>query len=405
MTGPDARINKAVRLRSGKAGRLSPGHPWIHGAQLLKERPGVRPGDVVTVLDAGGKFVGRGYYNPRSIIAVRLLTFKDEKIDQSFFDRSMGEALKKRHGIIAGTDAYRAVYSESDGLPGLILDVYASTAVFQIFTLGMEALKPMLLESVKKLIRPAYIYERGDSPFRKIEGLPEVKGWLGKTGGDVVEMREGRVRFLVDVAGGHKTGFYLDQRRSRRGMENISKNKKVLDLFSYTGAFAVSSAVYGAADVLAVDVKSEWLDLARRNAELNGVADRIRFLKGDVFDVLREKLRDGEKYDIVILDPPSFLRTKKALAGALRGYKELNLTAMKVLNEGGILCTFSCSHNMPNEIFSDIIKSAAKDSGKEFAILKRCHQDKDHPIARAIPETEYLKGYFLRVTSKEAHSS
>lgn len=405
MTGSGTGIDKIVKLRKGRMGRLNPGHPWIYGAQLLKERSSVKPGDIVTVEDADGKFVGRGYYNPRSIIAVRLLTFRKENIDQSFFDRRMGEALKKRHEIIRETDAYRAVYSESDGLPGLILDVYADTAVFQIFTLGMEALKPMLLESVKKLIRPAYIYERGDSPFRKIEGLPEVKGWLGKTGRDFVEMREGRIRFLVDVTAGHKTGFYLDQRRSRLGMENISKNKKVLDLFSYTGAFAVSSAVYGAADVLAVDVKGEWLDLGRRNAELNGVADRIKFLKGDVFDVLREKMRDGEKYDIVILDPPSFLRTKKALAGALRGYKELNLTAMKVLNEGGILCTFSCSHNMPNEMFSDILKRAAADAGKTWTILKRCHQAKDHPIVRAIPETEYLKGYFLRVTSKEARSS
>lgn len=390
---------KTLKLRSGKKGRLKPGHPWIYEGQLIKERSNAKAGDMVTLESAEGKFVGIGYYNPRSIIAVRLLTFKDEKINQSFFDRRMGECVKKREKLLSGTNAFRAVYSEADSLPGLILDMYADTAVFQIFTRGMEAMKPMVLESMKKLLRPKYIYERGDSPYRKIEGLPEAKGWLGKERPEPVEIFEGKAKFLVDVVNGHKTGFYLDQRRSRAGMEYVSKNKKVLDLFSYTGGFAVSAAIYGASNVLAVDVKDDWLRLGERNAELNGVSDRIKFMKGDVFDVLRDTLHSGEKYDVVVLDPPSFLRTKKALEGAVRGYKELNLTAMKVLAEGGVLCTFSCSHNMPNEMFSDILKKAAHDAGKTFTVLKRCHQAEDHPIVKAIPETDYLKGYFIRVNA------
>jgi 23S rRNA (cytosine1962-C5)-methyltransferase len=390
-----------IKLRTGAKGRLKPGHPWIYADQLLKfDRP-VKPAEVVTVLTADGKFVGRGYYNPKSLITVRLLTFKDEAIDRDFFGRRLKECLEKRKDLFDITDAYRAVFSESDGLPGLILDMYADTAVFQIFTLGMEKFRDDIIESVREVIGPKYIYERGDSPYRKIEGLEETTGWVGPSGNDVVEIREYKTRFFVDVAKGHKTGFYLDQRRARMGLENISKNKKVLDLFCFSGGFAVSAAVYGAQSVLAVDIKEDWLELGRRNAELNGVSNKIKFMKGDVFDVLREKLHAGEKYDIVVLDPPSFLRTKKALAGAARGYKELNLTAMKVLADGGVLCTFSCSHNMPNEMYSDIIKKAALDAGKDITVLKRCHQAMDHPIARQIPETEYLKGYFLKVTSKK----
>lgn len=390
-----------IKLRSGAKGRLKPGHPWIYAEQFLKlDRP-VKPGEIVTVETADGKFVGRGYYNPKSLITVRLLSFKDEAIDRDFFGRRLKECLEKRKSLLDITDAYRAVFSESDGLPGLILDVYADTAVFQIFTLGMEKFKDYIVESVREVIGPKYIYERGDSPYRKIEGLEETTGWVGHAGDDVVEIREHKTRFLVDVVRGHKTGFYLDQRRARMGLENIAKNKKVLDLFCFSGGFAVTAAVYGAESVLAVDIKEDWLELGRRNAELNKVASRVKFMKGDVFDVLREKLRSGERYDIVVLDPPSFLRTKKALAGAVRGYKELNLTAMKVLVDGGVLCTFSCSHNMPNEMYSDIIKKAASDSGKDLTVLKRCHQAIDHPIARAIPETEYLKGYFLKITNKK----
>lgn len=393
-------IQKTIRLRSGKKGRTWPGHPWIYDVQLLKDRPSVKAGDIVTIEDAAGKFIGRGYYNPKSLIAVRLLTFSDEKIDRDFFDRKISACLKKREGLLSQTNAYRAVFSEGDGMPGLILDMYGDTAVFQIFTLGMEKLKPLVLESVKATLGPKYIYERGDSPFRKIEGLKEVKGWEGEEGSEKLEIFEGKAKFCVDIASGHKTGFYLDQRKARRGMEYISKKKRVLDLFSYTGGFAVSAAIYGASEVLAVDVKDEWLELGRKNAALNGVSDRIKFAKGDVFDVIREKLHEGEKYDVVVLDPPSFLRTKKAIPGAVRGYKELNLTSMKLLTDGGVLCTFSCSHNMSNEMFSDILKSSASDAGKTFTILKRCRQDIDHPIVREIPETEYLKGYFLRVTAK-----
>ena len=307
--------------------------------------------------------------------------------------------MEKRKKLLAVTNAYKAVYSEADGLPGLIVDVYNDTAVFQVMTLGMEKVKGIIIDGIREIIAPKYIYEKSESSFRKLEGLTHMSSWHGDIGKGVVEILEGKVKFLVDIIRGHKTGFYLDQRRSRMSLESFAKGKKVLDLFCYTGGFSVSAACYGASDVRGIDIKEEWLDMAGKNAALNGVSANTEFVSGNVFDTLREINNSGEKFDIIILDPPSFLKTKESLAGASKGYKDLNLYAMKTLNEGGMLCTFSCSHSMPNEIFADILNKAARDAKKKTAIIKRCHQAEDHPIVRAIPETEYLKGYFLKITS------
>jgi 23S rRNA (cytosine1962-C5)-methyltransferase len=205
------------------------------------------------------------------------------------------------------------------------------------------------------------------------------------------------VKFSVDIVNGHKTGFYLDQRKSRMALENIYKGKKVLDLFCYTGGFSVSAASYGAAEVTGADIKEEWLKLARLNAELNGAGARVKFIKGDAFSVLGAFNKAGEKFDIVIVDPPSFLKTRESIVSASKGYGDLNLAAMQALAPGGILATFSCSHNMPNALFAKLIKDAAVKAGRKLSILKRCHQAEDHPIIKHIPETEYLKGYFLRI--------
>jgi len=391
--------DKIIRLRKGSSGRLGPGHPWVYARQILGASADAKPGDIVSVVDEQLKFTGRGYYNPKSDIAVRLLTFKDEVIDAPFFHRRIQHAVEKRSPILATTDAYRAVFSEADGLPGLVADVYKDTLVFQILTLGMEKLRQTLMQGLKDVIRPRYIYEKSESAFRKVEGLNDEKRWWGDKGNGIIEIFEGKAKFIVDIEKGHKTGFYLDQRRSRIGVGQIAKGKRVLDLFCYTGGFAIHATLGGAQEVHGVDVKDEWLELGRKNAKLNGVSDRVEFIKGDAFSALRDYHKKGEKFDIVIVDPPSFLKTKRELGGAIRGYKELNLTAMKILNDGGILCTFSCSHHMPNEVFADIIKSSAHDAKKRFSVLKRCHQAQDHPIVRAIPETEYLKGYFLRVSA------
>lgn len=394
--------DKTVKLRSGKEGILRPGHPWIYKSQFKKADPSIKPGSTVSIIDADGNFVGRGYYNPHSEISIRLLTFKNEYIDQAFLARRISEAFEKRKPLLKVTNAYRVVFSEADGLPGLIIDRYAGTVVFQILTLGMHRMREAIIESIKSALDPAHIFEKSVSPFRKIEGLRDMMGWWGERGETKVEIYEGRVKFLVDIVNGHKTGFYLDQRKSRMALENISKGKRVLDLFCYTGGFSVSAAVFGAKAVVGVDIKGDWLNMGKQNAALNNVADRTDFIEEDVFSFLKRSVDAGDKYDMIILDPPSFIHSKKDLKAASKGYKELNSGAMRLLDDGGVLATFSCSHHMPNEQFSSIIKESAKEAGKEFSILKRCRQAEDHPIVRGIPETEYLKGYFVRLRQQQS---
>jgi len=307
--------------------------------------------------------------------------------------------MVKREALKQKTNAYRVVFSEADSLPGLIIDLYDQTAVFQILTLGMEQFIPVIVAAIRKHTGARYIYEKSDGPFRKQESLKVVKSWHGDKGNRYTRMSEGGAEFTVDLYEGHKTGFYLDGRASRLAMHTISKGKSVLDLFCYTGAFAIHAALSGAAKVTAVDIKEEWLELGRKNAELNNAAGKIEFIKSDAFEFLKGAVASGKRFDVVIVDPPSFLKSRYSLASASKGYRELNCMAMRCLNDGGVLATFSCSHNMPNEAFSASLKEAAAKAQKETTVLKRCHQDRDHPIVRAIPETEYLKGYFLKVVS------
>ncbi|MDP3804620.1 MAG: NAD(P)H-hydrate epimerase, partial [Candidatus Omnitrophota bacterium] len=392
--------NKTIRLRTGKSGVVRSGHPWIFRSQISKPASGIKPGDIVAIQNADGKFIGRGYYNPKSEISVRLLSFDDEVIDQDFFRKRFKEALQKRDGLKAITNAYRAIFSEADKLPGLIVDMYKDTAVFQVLTLGMEKLKPIALEAMREALKPLYIYEKSESPFRKIEGLKDVKTWHGDKGETMIEIFEGKAKFLVDIENGHKTGFYLDQRKSRLGLEGFCRDKTVLDLFCYTGGFLVNAGLYGARSVEGVDIKEDWLKLARENTRLNGILEKSEFVKGDAFSVLKAIFDSGRRFGVIILDPPSFLRSRESLASASKGYKELNTLAMKTLSDAGMLATFSCSHNMPGAAFSEILKKSAIDAGKSITILKRCHQAEDHPIVRTIPETEYLKGYFLKISDR-----
>ncbi|MFA5146437.1 MAG: class I SAM-dependent rRNA methyltransferase [Candidatus Omnitrophota bacterium] len=391
--------DKVIRLRKGKKGIIKEGHPWIYNRQLLEPSPSVLPGDIVSVIDPKGGLVGRGYYNPRSDISVRLLAFRDGPVNKDLFGIRVRRAFDKRKALLEKTDAVRVVFSEADGLPGLIADLYSGTVVFQILTLGMETRRAEIVKSIRGVIGPEYIYEKSDSAYRAVEGLKPVKQWIGKKGPSGIKIREGKAEFLVDIENGHKTGFYLDQRRSRMALGNIAGKKKVLDLFCYTGGFSVSAALAGASAVTGVDIKDGWLASAGKNAALNGVFGKTNFVRADAFEFLRKAYNSGEKFDIIILDPPSFARSRKDVASASKGYREINGMGMKTLAEGGILATFSCSHHISNELFSGILKEAGRASAKRITILKRCHQAEDHPIVRAIPETEYLKGYFLKVES------
>lgn len=395
----EKRQEGVIRVKKGKKGVLRPGHPWIFKSQLLKTDPAIKPGDIVAVTGDNGTFIGRGYYNPKSEITIRLLTFKDEPVDKGLLHKKITQAFGKRKDLAEITNAYRVVFSEADGLPGLIVDLYNDTVVFQALTAGVEKLKPQFADILDEVLKPKYIYEKSTSPFRKLEDLKDVTGWWGDEGPGTVEIFEGKARYLVDIVNGHKTGFYLDQRKSRMALEGISKDKKVLDLFCYTGAFSASAAICGAKEVRGFDIKEDWLELAGKNAELNRAGAKAVFKKGDAFEILKKFNDSGEKADLIILDPPSFLKSRESLVSASKGYKELNKLAMNALSDGGVLATFSCSHNMPNELFSKIIKESAAAANKNVAILKRCHQAEDHPIVKAIPETEYLKGYFLRISS------
>ncbi|MFH0731699.1 MAG: class I SAM-dependent rRNA methyltransferase [Candidatus Omnitrophota bacterium] len=390
---------RTIKLRKSKKVSLRPSHPWIYKSWISAARSSASPGALVSVIGPDGKFVGNGYYNPESQIAVRLLTFSDEKIDHAFFTRRIKESFEKRRHLLSQTNAFRAVFSESDCLPGLIVDVYSDTAVFSVLTLGMERLKDTLTKSISEALNPKYIYERSDSNIRELEGLLPIKRWHGKEGPSVIEIFENEVKFYVDIENGHKTGFYLDQRKSRYLSRAISPGKKVLDIFCYTGGFSINAAISGAKDVYAVDIKQQWLDLSARNAQLNGVSQKIKFIKSDSFTFLENMVSSGEYADVVILDPPSFLKSRESIKSAAKGYEFLNFQAMKILSQDGILCTFSCSHHMRQDMFSDILKSAAKSAKKSFEVLNTCHQAQDHPIVKGIQETEYLKGYFLRVRS------
>ena len=388
---------KAVKLRSGKLGKFRSGHPWIYKKHILKVDPSIKPGTVVDVVASDGAFIGTGYYNSHSDISVRILTFGREAIDKAFFRSRIASAFAKRSSLLTKTNAYRAVFSEADGLTGLIVDVYGNTAVFQVLTLGIERFKEVIVECIDEILKPEYIYERSDSLYRKQEGLSERRGWWGKEGSGCIEITEGKAVFLVDIVTGHKTGFYLDQRNSRFAIENIAKGKEVLDLFCYTGGFSAHAALGGAKSVIGVDIKEDWLVLARRNMELSGVSPKAEFVKADSFGYIKNAHAAGRTFDIIIVDPPSFVKTKHSIASASRGYEELNVTAMRCLRAGGVLATFSCSHNRSNQLFADIIKKSAAKAGKNTSILKRCHQAEDHLIVKAIPETEYLKGYFLKI--------
>ncbi|MBN2400796.1 MAG: class I SAM-dependent rRNA methyltransferase [Spirochaetes bacterium] len=393
-------MNKIKKIILKKTAFTDRFHPWVYKNHIAVVDPEISPGDIVSIISHDNAYLGTGYYNPKSVIAIRILSRKKEPIDNNFFNKYIFQAFQKREQLKKITNAFRIVSSEADSLPGLILDLYNNTVVFQITTLGMKRLKNEIISSIHNTIKPEYIFERSDSIMCKLEGFKPAVSWHGLQGKEKTHIHEGKGKFIVDIAHGHKTGFYLDQRKSRIAVENFAKNKKVLDIFSYTGGFAIHAALGMASKVVCIDIKNEWLEQLKYNAQINNVSEKIECIKGNAFNILRKYIQTEEIFDIIILDPPSFVKNKSGLQNAVKGYLELNRLAMRLLNNKGILCTFSCSHHMKNEIFSDMLKKAAEAEIKTFSILKRCHQDKDHPIIETIPETEYLKGYFLSIINK-----
>jgi 23S rRNA (cytosine1962-C5)-methyltransferase len=386
-----------IVLKRGKEKPVLRGHPWIFSGAVARVEGEVSPGEVGEVYSQGGQFLGRGHINPRSQIIVRLLTQKKEDLGEEFFRGRISRAVVLREEWSRGrTNAYRVINGEGDFLPGLIVDRYGETLVLQCLTAGMDRLKEMLINLLVKEFRPRSVYERSDVAARNEEGLAESSGLLyGRDVPDWIEIEEHGCRFRVNVKKGQKTGFYLDQRENRFSLREFSKGKKVLDCFSYTGAFSIHAGSGGAKDFTLIDSSEEALAIAEQHFRLNQLEKVLRrLIRGDVFEIMRG-LEPG--YDIVILDPPPFAKKKGHLPGASRGYKDLNLWAFRLLNQEGLLFTFSCSHHMSWDLFQKIVFSAALDSGRPVQLIGRMGHPWDHPINICHPEGEYLKGLICRV--------
>lgn len=381
--------------------RLRIGHLWVFSNEIAEIRGLSSDGEIVDIKDSRGGFVGKGYLNRHSLISARVLTYKDEAIDRGFFLKRIKAAIERRQRFLPHLASLRLIHSEGDFLPGLIVDRYGDAVAIQTLTLGIELWKDVICDILEELLQPGLIIERNDASVRKLEGLEEKKGVLRGTGDTRVVIEENGNRFLVDLLEGQKTGFFLDQRENRERLRDYVKGKRVLDCFCYSGGWSIYAAQGGAREVIGGDASQSAVDLAIENAKLNSYSRICTFKKADVFDYLREADKKKERFDVVVLDPPAFVKSKKEIADAVRGYREINMTAMKLLNDGGILVTSSCSHHIDRELFTDIMVKAAKDAGKTVRLLEFRSQGKDHPVLLPMRETEYLKCAFMEVTRKE----
>jgi len=373
------------------------GHLWVFAGEIEEVTGNPQPGDLVDVSSATGRFCGRGLFNPHSKIRVRLLTFRDEAIDEPFWMGRLTQALALRQRVVTDTTASRLVYGEGDFLPGLIVDRYADLLVMQALALGMDRRKEWLGLMLTKLTGAKAIYLRHDAGSRTLEGLPIMKGFLAGEHATTVEISEGKARFLVDVEHGQKTGWFCDQRENRQAAASLAPGAEVLEVFCHTGAFGIQAARHGAQTILGLDSSAEALAMARRHADLNGLASICRYQEADAFRELPKLERKGARYDLVILDPPAFAKSGRAAPQALAGYKEINLRAMRLLRPGGFLVTCSCSHHVSEPHLWQTILQAARDAKKQVRVIEARSQARDHPGLAAMPETRYLKCFILQV--------
>ena len=379
-----------VTLRKTRETRVRGGHPWIYASEIEKAEGAFENGDIVDVHDFRGKFIGRGFYNPASQIALRILTYREEPVNRDFIFRRVHEAVEYRR-TFADLKSCRLIFAESDRLPALIVDAFGDVLVLQCLSLGMERFKQDVVDALVQEVSPRGIWERNDVPVRRLEGLEMNTGLLWGEVPDLVEIQENGVRFYVDVKEGQKTGFFLDQKENRAAIAPFVRDKRVLDCFTHTGSFALHAGRYGAKEVTGVDISGFACEFAARNAKLNGLEDRVHFVEANAFDLLAEKSRSGDRYDVIILDPPAFTKSKSTLENAMRGYKEINLRAMKMIVPGGYLITCSCSQHVLPDIFRRMVQDAASDARVLLRQVEFRTQGKDHPILPQSPETEYLK--------------
>ena len=368
--------------------RRHKGHPWIFSNEITKKE-NIVPGEIVEVYQ-GHTFLGQGFYNPHSLIAVRLFSTTHQEFNQQFINDTVDRALEFRNKITT-ENSFRLIYSESDGLPGLIVDKYEESFVIQINCFGMDMRRGMVIESLARM-KPGFIYEKSDSQLRKLEGLESKQGLIFGTLEKPVLIKQDDFLFTVDIEQGQKTGFFFDLADIRRKVRDNSRDRNVLDLFCYSGSFSIYAVCGSAASVTGVDSSEPAIALAQENCRRNNMQD-VRFVCDDAFDFLRN---DRDCYDLIIVDPPSFTKSKRALAAARRGYKDINLLAMKHLNKNGVMVTTSCSYHLSEEDFKDVLHKSAIAAGIDLRITGRVTQSLDHPILLNMPETNYLKCLFLQ---------
>jgi 23S rRNA (cytosine1962-C5)-methyltransferase len=386
-----------VYLKRKISPRVVNGHPWIFNNEVEKTEGNPAAGDIVEVFTHDKKFVGKGYINPKSQILVRLLTrSRTEEINEDWFLAQIKKCWQYRQQL-GYTENCRLVFGEADSLPQLIIDKFNDYFVIQTLALGIDVWKPALVKALNTVFTPKGIYERNDVPVRELEGLPQLKGFLSAPFDTKIIINENGLKFHVDIENGQKTGYFLDQQDNRRAIQHIVKGADVLGAFTYTGTFEIHAACYGAKSVLGLDISANAVEQANRNAALNGVQDKCRFETANAFDVLKQWGKDGRQYDVVMLDPPAFTKSRETIQKAITGYKEINLRGMKLVKPGGFLVTSSCTNLVNPELFLQIIDMAAKDARRKIRQVTFQKQASDHPIIWGMENTEYLKFLIVQV--------
>jgi len=385
-----------VYLKKRISPRVANGHPWIFSNEVEKVEGEVSGGEIVDVFSHDKKFVGRGYINPKSQILVRLLTRQKEEVNDDFFRQRIKSCWEYRQRL-GYVENCRLVFGEADYLPQLIIDKFNDHFVIQTLALGIDRWKPAIVQALQEIFNPRGIYERNDVPVRELEGLPQVKGFLSAPFDTRIVINENGLKFHVDIENGQKTGYFLDQQDNRRAIQHIVKGAEVLGAFTYTGTFEIHAAHYGAKSVLGLDISENAVEQANRNAALNGLEKICRFQAANAFDVLKQWGKDGRQYDVVMLDPPAFTKSRETIQKAITGYKEINLRGMKLVRPGGFLVTSSCTNLVNPELFLQTIDMAARDARRRIRQVTFQAQASDHPIIWGMDNTQYLKFLIVQV--------
>lgn len=395
-------MSAVVTLKKGEGRLLKAGGMWVYDNETASITGEFENGDIVTVHDYDGFLLGRGFINEHSKIRIRMMTRNaKQEIDRDFIRMRVKHAWEYRKRTVE-TDSCRLVFGEADFLPGIVIDKFSDVLVVESLALGIDRIKGMILEAVTEVlagdgIRIRGIYERSDAKVREQEGMQRYKGFIGPEFDTNVQIEENGIKYIVDVQNGQKTGFFLDQKYNRRAAGRLCRDARVLDCFTHTGSFALNAAAAGAESVLGVDASDTGIAQAIQNAQLNGLSGRVQFVCRDVFELLPELEQQGEKFDVVILDPPAFTKSRNSVKNAVKGYREINLRAMKLVKDGGYLATCSCSHFMTQELFAQTIQQAARNVHKRLRQVEFRTQAPDHPVLWAAQESYYLKFYIFQV--------